>query len=357
MRSDVLQCRFAVVRKVNCRPTKGAPRILAKRLNGCELSTPLFLARQILAATKMSRTVVCRVCTQDKPYAGTSPYDGDKYAHLGVAGHKSTRICVTCRCAIGKGTPIKLPTQLPLVSPEGTREWGLFASAFVPKGTKMVEYWGEKLDAQAGRERKSFYKWRANSRTIIDAGPVNCLAKYANNTVCILPWFPNSLYSVFFSLVYCFQVRGVFPCNAKLRNIDKISWLIATKDIEAGTEIFFNYGDPDMWKEAKKLKREDLIKKKDDLLLRDNPTEYKRIMEALKPLKTLIKTGITKTTKTTKTPKKENRITLNISPKRRGRPPKVVQEALTKITPQVVPKKRKRTVRRTSYNFLRQVTL
>jgi hypothetical protein len=58
--------------------------------------------------------------------------------------------------------------------------------------------------------------------------------------------------------------------------------LIATKEIPAGVEMFWNYGDNDMWKSIKKLKLKDCKEKINFMLFRDNETENERVLNLLK---------------------------------------------------------------------------
>ena len=92
--------------------------------------------------------------------------------------------------------------MLPLVNANRKRECGLFATKEYNKGDKICQYWGEVLDIEDAKMRPSFYMWEhVPRRTVIDAASVPCLAKYANNTVCISHIGSDNIRSDMFSLV------------------------------------------------------------------------------------------------------------------------------------------------------------
>jgi uncharacterized protein len=108
---------------------------------------------------------------------------------------------------------------------------GLFTKKFIPKGTRIVEYKG-KISAwkdvkdEDGRNGYIFY---INRNHVIDALPVkSALARYANDA------------------------RGLVKIKGVNNNCDYISegvkaYIESKKDIEAGSEIFVDYGK-DYWK-------------------------------------------------------------------------------------------------------------
>jgi hypothetical protein len=67
-----------------------------------------------------------------------------------------------------------------------------------------------------------------------------------------------------------------------LKNIKGESWLVATKEVPPGVEMFWNYRDHDMWKSIKKLQLKDCIEKVDLMLFRDNEIENERVLNLLK---------------------------------------------------------------------------
>lgn len=66
-----------------------------------------------------------------------------------------------------------------------------------------------------------------------------------------------------------------------MKRINNKSWLVATKTITKGQEIFWNYRDIDMWKQISKLQKEAIIKMQDKLWFRDNEEENERINNCL----------------------------------------------------------------------------
>jgi len=59
------------------------------------------------------------------------------------------------------------------------------------------------------------------------------------------------------------------------------AWLVATKKITPGEEIFWNYHDKNMWKVVDKLQKKDLAAKPCQILFRDNDKEYERVKKIL----------------------------------------------------------------------------
>jgi len=110
--------------------------------------------------------------------------------------------------------------------------WGIFAKKFIPKGTKIIEYIGEKITkAEANRrgpklveyakkhkELGAVYLFELNKRYDIDGHVPGNKAKYINHSC-----HPNCESDV---------IRG------------KI-WTIALRDIAKGEELFYNYGYDD----------------------------------------------------------------------------------------------------------------
>ena len=106
---------------------------------------------------------------------------------------------------------------------------GVFAKSDIPKGARIIEYVGEKI-TKAEAERRG--DWR--------------LKRYKNN--------PNMAAVYIFDLNKRYDIDGNVPYN-KARYINhscdpnceveiirgKI-WIMATKDIKKGDELFYNYG-------------------------------------------------------------------------------------------------------------------
>jgi len=103
---------------------------------------------------------------------------------------------------------------------------GLFTKKAIPKGTRIVEYKGEKttwkdVDHDNGRNGYIYY---INRNNVIDAQPYpKALARYANDANGIV------------------RIKGITN-NAQYVNDDMKVYIEATKDIAAGAEIFVKYG-------------------------------------------------------------------------------------------------------------------
>jgi SET domain-containing protein len=103
---------------------------------------------------------------------------------------------------------------------------GLFAKAFIPKGTKIVEYKGKittwkEVDHNNGKNGYIYYVKRTH---VIDAGNFkSALARYANDA------------------------RGIARVTGVINNAEYIEeglkvYIKATKDIQPGSEILVEYG-------------------------------------------------------------------------------------------------------------------
>lgn len=92
---------------------------------------------------------------------------------------------------------------------------GLFAAREIPKGTRIVEYTGEKILSSDTLRLKGKYLFTLNQRYTIDGSPRSNLGRYANHSC-----RPNA---------YTEIIRG------------KI-WIIAKRKIKAGEEITYDYG-------------------------------------------------------------------------------------------------------------------
>jgi SET domain-containing protein len=95
---------------------------------------------------------------------------------------------------------------------------GLFATADIPQGTRIIEYTGEKISKRESLRRLAqgnVYIFQLNYRFAIDGQAPENLARYINHSC-----DPN--------------------CEA-----DKIAdhlWILALRDIKAGEEFTYNYG-------------------------------------------------------------------------------------------------------------------
>ena len=95
---------------------------------------------------------------------------------------------------------------------------GLFASQGIPAGTKILQYFGQRLDkAESSRrcEAGNSYIFSLDDETDIDGNVTENLARFANHSCA-----PN--------------------CEAIIENSE--IWVIALRDIAAGEEITYNYG-------------------------------------------------------------------------------------------------------------------
>lgn len=96
--------------------------------------------------------------------------------------------------------------------------WGGFASTFIHKGTRIVEYRGEKIDKQESLRRCALnnpFLFYLNSDVDIDGDVAWNPARLINHSCA-----PN--------------------CEAEL--IDERIWIVAARDIQSGEELTFNYG-------------------------------------------------------------------------------------------------------------------
>jgi uncharacterized protein len=124
------------------------------------------------------------------------------------------------------------------VRSSGIHHKGVFAAKFIPKGTRIIEYIGEKLTKAQSEKRADLhleqnqrepekngavYIFELSKKYDIDGNVPNNTAKYINHSC-----DPNAEPDI---------IRG------------KI-WIIALKDIEKGEEITYDYGyDLDSWED------------------------------------------------------------------------------------------------------------
>ena len=115
--------------------------------------------------------------------------------------------------------------------------WGVFAKVKIPKGTRIIEYLGEKITkaeadrrgpklveyAKKHKQAGAVYIFVLNKKYDIDGHVEYNIAKYVNHSCT-----PNCETDI---------IRGLI-------------WTIALRDIEKGEELFYNYGyDLDTYEE------------------------------------------------------------------------------------------------------------
>jgi len=93
---------------------------------------------------------------------------------------------------------------------------GLFAGEVIKKGSKIIEYIGNKITAEEANRRGGKYLFEINSRWTIDGTNRKNIARYINHAC-----KPN--------------------CEAEIRS-GRI-WILAKKDIALGEELTYDYGE------------------------------------------------------------------------------------------------------------------
>ena len=94
---------------------------------------------------------------------------------------------------------------------------GLVAVDQIPKGTRIIEYFGPFLPNDEVERRRGKYFFGVNSKWSVDGSPRNNIARYINHSC-----RPNS--------------------QARISKGNRI-WIWASKDIQPGEEITYDYGD------------------------------------------------------------------------------------------------------------------
>ncbi len=99
--------------------------------------------------------------------------------------------------------------------------WGVFATLRIPKNTRIIHYAGEKITHRESRERETRYLesghiwcFRLNNRWVVDGAVGGNLARFINHSC-----RPN--------------------CYAQI--VDGVIWIRASKTIEAGEELTYDY--------------------------------------------------------------------------------------------------------------------
>lgn len=107
-------------------------------------------------------------------------------------------------------------TQVKLEVKKSSAGLGLFAGQDIKKGTKIIEYIGEKITAEEANKRGGKYLFELNSRWTIDGASRKNTARYINHAC-----DPN--------------------CEAEIKN-GKI-FIFAKKNIPTGEELTYDYGE------------------------------------------------------------------------------------------------------------------
>lgn len=99
--------------------------------------------------------------------------------------------------------------------------WGVYATATIPKNTRIIDYAGEKISNQVSLKREIRYMrkghiwcFKLTNRTVIDAGVGGNVARFINHSC-----KPN--------------------CYIDIK--DGIIWIRAAKPIRKGEELTYNY--------------------------------------------------------------------------------------------------------------------
>ena len=111
----------------------------------------------------------------------------------------------------------------------GIHNTGIFAKKFIPKGTKIIEYVGEKIskeesekradqileESKKHKEKGAVYIFEINKKYDIDGNVPYNTARFINHAC---------------------------EPNCESENIDDRIWITATKDIKEGEELLYDYG-------------------------------------------------------------------------------------------------------------------
>lgn len=108
-------------------------------------------------------------------------------------------------------TAIKLETK------KSKTGLGLFAGEPIKKGTKIIEYIGEKITSAEADRRGGMYLFELNSKWTIDGKDRKNTARYINHA--------------------CGSAGN---CEADVKNGH--IWILARRDIKAGEELLYDYG-------------------------------------------------------------------------------------------------------------------
>ena len=95
---------------------------------------------------------------------------------------------------------------------------GLFASQNIKKGTKIIEYTGEKITKPESNKRLARgnnYIFELNDRWDIDGSPLDNIARYINHSC---------------------------DPNCEVEKTTRSIWIVALRNIKVGEELSYNYG-------------------------------------------------------------------------------------------------------------------
>lgn len=95
---------------------------------------------------------------------------------------------------------------------------GLFAGESVKKGTKIIEYVGEKITIDEANKRGGMYLFEINSKWTIDGKDRKNTARYINHAC-----------------------DGAANCEARI--VSGRIWIFAKKNILFGEELSYDYGE------------------------------------------------------------------------------------------------------------------
>ena len=104
------------------------------------------------------------------------------------------------------------------VGPSPIDRQGLFATQEIKKGTRIIQYMGEKISKAEGAKRAAAgnaYIFELNERYDIDGKALTNLARYVNHSC---------------------------DPNCETLQTQHAIWLMAIRDIKAGEELTYNYG-------------------------------------------------------------------------------------------------------------------
>lgn len=116
-----------------------------------------------------------------------------------------------------KTTKTTKPTcPLGLKVKRGSHGHGLFATAPIKKGTRVIEYFGREISKEEEYKSRSLYLFEINSRKTIDGTQRDNFARYINHSC-----KPN--------------------CEPKI--VKGRVWIDAVKNIKPGDELTYDYGE------------------------------------------------------------------------------------------------------------------
>lgn len=115
-------------------------------------------------------------------------------------------------------TELEGSTDLMIVARSGIEGTGGFARRFIPAGTRVIEYTGDRIDKQESTRRceaGNAFIFNLTEDCDLDGNVPSNPARFLNHSCA-----PN--------------------CDAE--QIDDRIWIVTTRDVQAGEELTFNYG-------------------------------------------------------------------------------------------------------------------